>query len=199
MSRLRMSMEVVDPEILTLLARLEQHDIGTYAHSMRVAEYCDWFAGHLNMRRTDRERFFHSALLHDIGKLKIPSDILNKKSRLTDEEWHEIRKHPLYGMEFVRELVASNIVMSDIITMHHENTDGTGYPYNSRTLELPAQVRIIRVIDSFDAMTGNRSYQLVKTVDEALDELIRCQGTLYDPEIVRLFCAHIQNGNQPSS
>lgn len=192
-------MEVVDPEILSLLARLEQHDTGTYAHSMRVAEYCDWFAGHLNMRRTDRARFVYSALLHDIGKLRIPSEMLNKNSRLTDEEWHEIRNHPLYGMEFVRELADRNIVLPDVITMHHENTDGTGYPFNSRTLELPAQVRIIRVIDSFDAMTSNRNYQLVKTVDEALDELIRCEGTLYDPEIVRLFCAQIQNGTHSSS
>ncbi|MFB9327340.1 HD-GYP domain-containing protein [Paenibacillus aurantiacus] len=198
MSGLRMSMEVVDPEILTLLARLEQHDTGTYAHSMRVAEYCDWFASHLNMRRMDRQRFVHSALLHDIGKLRIPSEVLNKNTKLTDEEWREIRNHPVYGMEYVSGLADRNIVLPDVIMLHHENTDGTGYPFNSRTSELSAQVRIIRVIDSFDAMTSNRNYQLVKNVDEALAELIRCEGTLYDPEIVRLFCAHIQDASKSS-
>lgn len=198
MSGLRMSKEVVDPEILSLLARLEKHDTGTYAHSMRVAEYCDWFAGHLNMLHVDRERFVHSALLHDIGKLRIPSEVLNKKARLTDEEWREIRNHPIYGMEFVQPLADRGIILPEVIMLHHENTDGTGYPFQTQLPELAPQVRIIRVIDSFDAMTSNRNYQLVKSVDEALDELVRCEGTLYDPEVVRLFCTHIRNAGKSS-
>ncbi|MBB3109808.1 putative nucleotidyltransferase with HDIG domain [Paenibacillus phyllosphaerae] len=184
---------VIDPQIELLLVKLKQHDEDTYTHSMRVAEYCAWFADLLQMSKEERELFVISALLHDIGKLRIPGEILRKDAKLSDEEWSEIQKHPIYGMEYVEQLVTQGLVHPDVIMLHHENTDGSGYPTQSKVDVLPREVRMIRIIDSYDAMTSNRNYRRVKTKQEALEELQRCAGRLYDPELVDLFCRYLTN------
>ncbi len=125
------------------------------------------------------------ALLHDIGKLRVPNEIINKPGKLTDAEWIVMKRHPIFGQEMLDRVGG---VLSDagrIVRAHHERWDGSGYPDGLTGAEIPIEARIITVCDSYSAMTTRRSYSRARTAGEALAELQRCAAKQFDPEVVR--------------
>ncbi len=155
-------------------------------HSKRVSTLCEFIASKLNMSTVEVHRMRNAGLLHDIGKIGIPENILNKPGTLTDREWEVVRRHPETGF---RILSASNefIDISGAILEHHEHWDGSGYPRGISGGAISLQARIIAVADAFDAMTSSRSYKRPMSIKQAVSELERCAGTHFDPSIVCVF------------
>jgi len=125
------------------------------------------------------------ALLHDIGKLKIPDSILWKPSQLDDNEWVTMRRHPEYGYEMLRSLEFLDDA-AELVLSHHEKFDGTGYPRGLRGDSIPLGARIFSVVDAVDAMIYKRPYNAPVTFKEAAEEVRRCAGTQFDPELIPL-------------
>jgi putative nucleotidyltransferase with HDIG domain len=178
--------------IKTLISVINAKDRYTYAHTDRVVIYCELMADHLNLSENDRKTLRYGAYLHDIGKIQISKDVLNKIGKLTDEEWNLLKSHPENGVQIVRTVTALSEVLP-LILHHHEWYDGTGYPKGIRGEEIPNLVRILSVADSFDAMTSNRPYHKRKTYEQAVEELIRCSSTQFDPEMVLEFVRMLDN------
>jgi HD-GYP domain-containing protein (c-di-GMP phosphodiesterase class II) len=132
------------------------------------------------------EEICTGALLHDIGKIGVPDSVLQKPGRLTAEEFALVQEHPVIGRRIL-EGVEGLAPYLDAVELHHENWDGSGYPKGQSGEEIPIEARIIHVSDAYDAMTTHRSYRVRMTHDEAIEELIRCAGTQFDPRIVAAF------------
>ncbi|WP_338134414.1 diguanylate cyclase [Cohnella candidum] len=161
-------------------------DVYTFKHSKRVFSYAVDMAEVLNLNEEDRRLLVLGALIHDIGKLEIPRDILNKKSKLTHEEWEIVKKHVLWG----KEIVSVSDKFKDLVPLvelHHERYDGKGYPHGYKGEEIPRLARMLCIIDSFDAMTTERPYQETRSFADALQEIRRCAGSQFDPELAELF------------
>ena len=124
--------------------------------------------------------------LHDVGKIGIPDHILMKPSSLTDEEWKIMRQHPTKGAKILEPLTGFKEV-ANVVLHHHENFDGTGYPDGLREEEIPFEARIVAVVDAFHAIVSKRCYSRGKSIDAAFQELERCAGTQFDPQVVRAF------------
>ncbi len=140
----------------------------------------------LEMRLNPREMrdLEFGALLHDVGKLRVPNEIINKPGRLTDDEWAIVRRHPVFGQEMLDRVGGALADAGVVVRAHHERWDGTGYPDGLVGDAIPIAARIVTVCDSFSAMTTHRSYSRARSTDEALDELARCAGTQFDPAVV---------------
>jgi len=166
-------------------------DMDTFKHSKRVYKYSLDISELLALDNAEKRRFVLGALIHDIGKLEIPWSILNKKDKLTAEEWETIKGHVTWG----KKMVITNDRFADLIPyieLHHERYDGKGYPYGLKGNEIPRLCRMLTVIDSFDAMTTERPYQETKNVEEAIRELRACSGSQFDPELAELFIRYIE-------
>ncbi|MEK4272004.1 bifunctional diguanylate cyclase/phosphohydrolase [Paenibacillus sp. FSL R7-0026] len=166
-------------------------DMDTFKHSKRVYKYALDISELLALDNAEKRRFVLGALIHDIGKLEIPWSILNKKDKLTAEEWETIKGHVTWG----KKMVITNDRFADLIPyieLHHERYDGKGYPYGLKGNEIPRLCRMLTVIDSFDAMTTERPYQETKNVEEAIRELRVCSGSQFDPELAELFIQYIE-------
>ncbi|MEH7130908.1 diguanylate cyclase [Neobacillus drentensis] len=165
-------------------------DVYTYRHSKRVYQYAVDFSRILNLSVHERKTLILGALVHDIGKIEIPREILNKKGKLEPHEWEWMKKHVTYG----KEIISTNKKLEDLIPLvelHHERYDGNGYPYSLAGKSIPKLARILCVIDSFDAMTTERPYQKTKTFHEAIAELRDCSGKQFDPQFIEPFIAMI--------
>ncbi|WP_017416295.1 bifunctional diguanylate cyclase/phosphohydrolase [Clostridium tunisiense] len=176
--------------IKTLISVINAKDKYTYGHVERVVVYCRLIADKLGLSEDDKKTLIYGAYMHDIGKINISEDILNKKMPLTNEEWNILKQHSANGVEIIKP-VDSLEYISPLILYHHERYDGKGYPHNLKGEEIPYLVRILTVVDSFDAMTSNRPYNKRKTYEEGVEELRRCSGTQFDPEIVEEFASVI--------
>jgi diguanylate cyclase (GGDEF)-like protein/putative nucleotidyltransferase with HDIG domain len=166
-------------------------DVYTYRHSKRVFTYALEMSERLDLTDHEKQTLILGALIHDIGKLEVPRDILNKKGKLEPHEWEIIKKHVIWG----KEILVSEKRFEDVIPLvelHHERYDGKGYPYGLKGEEIPKLARILCVIDSFDAMTTERPYQRTKTFEEAIEELRRCAGTQFDPVYAEQFIELIE-------
>jgi putative nucleotidyltransferase with HDIG domain len=168
--------------LLTLAEALDIRDARTARHSDTVGRYAEAMAGTLGLAPERVERIRLAAILHDIGKIGIPDSILYKPGPLTDEEWVEIRTHPEIGARLL-----SAPGLGDLrawILAHHERIDGAGYPHGLSGEEIPLEARIIAVADAFEAIVSDRPYRAGRSAEEALDELERCSGSQFDPEVV---------------
>lgn len=166
-------------------------DIDTFKHSKRVYKYALDMSSHLGLEKDERRNFILGALIHDIGKLEIPWGVLNKKGKLTSEEWETVKQHVTWG----KKIAMTDHRFKDLIPyieLHHERYDGKGYPHGLKGKEIPKLCRMLTVIDSFDAMTSERPYQKTKTFEEAIVELRDCSGTQFDPKLVELFISYIR-------
>jgi putative nucleotidyltransferase with HDIG domain len=172
--------------IRTLIMVINAKDKYTYGHSLRLMELFKNLALRLGLNSQTVSNVSYGALLHDIGKIEIPREILNKHTRLSEEEWVILKQHPQWGADMIRPLSSIKGV-KDIILYHHENLDGTGYPKGLKGEEIPIGARILRIADSYDAMTTNRPYKEALTKEQALEELVRYSGIYYDPVIVKEF------------
>ncbi|MCA1031394.1 diguanylate cyclase [Bacillus timonensis] len=166
-------------------------DVYTYRHSKRVFQYAVQFSQELELSEVERKTLILGALIHDIGKLEIPRDVINKKGKLEPHEWEMIKKHVTWG----KEIISTNKKLEPLIPLvelHHERYDGKGYPYGLKGENTPKLARILCIIDSFDAMTTERPYQPTKTFTEAITELRKCSGYQFDPEFVEPFITMIE-------
>ncbi len=158
-----------DPSCVSALGKLARHDDYTYYHSARVTAYALALSIKLGLTdKTQLEQMAVGALLHDVGKSKIDLGLLNKQGALTRDEMDQMKLHPVYGDEVVRDSVLA-VMPRSIIMHHHERFDGTGYPHNLTEKELLEEVKIVAFADVFDALTTNRPYQVSRTPFEALD------------------------------
>jgi hypothetical protein len=180
---------VAAEKIVTLAATLSAHDRTTRGHAERVRALTDMIAEELNLPPHHRDRLRWSSLLHDIGKLAVHPDILNKDGALSAEEWEIIRRHPLEGARLTAPIAPWLGEWANTIAEHHERFDGRGYPYGLSGRGISLGGRIVAVADSYDVMTSMRSYKKPMAPDKARQELAACAGTQFDPEVVRAFLA----------
>lgn len=180
-------------ELLTSLERaLQECDSDTEAHVRRTQRMGAALGKRIGLTDKQQSSLSLLCLLHDIGKIGVPLDILNKPGKLTDEEWNYIKTHVHKGYQIAKSSKGLNEI-SDMILHHHERWDGKGYPDGLKQEEIPLLSRIISVVDAFDAMVSNRSYRAAKSVDEAVAELERCSGTQFDPMLVKEFVPICRN------
>jgi len=175
--------------LLSLVGALSVHDGITRGHAERVRAYSYMLGQQLGLDDDELDRLNWAALLHDIGKLEVGREILNKTSEPTDDEWESLRLHPLYGEALVEPLREWLGEWIEAVGHHHERWDGTGYPRGLAGEQIPRAGRIVAIADVFDVMTSSRSYQEPVSPSEARAELVRCSGTQFDPRLVRAFVA----------
>ena len=174
-------------ELLTSLERaLQECDSDTEAHVRRTQRMGAALGKRIGLTDKQQSNLSLLCLLHDIGKIGIQLDILNKPGKLTEEEWNYIKTHVHKGYQIAKSSKGL-MQIADMILHHHERWDGKGYPDGLKENEIPLLSRIISVVDAFDAMVSNRSYRAAKSVDEAIAELERCSGTQFDPYLVKEF------------
>ncbi len=176
----------------TLLGTVSAKDRYTLGHSERVLEYSMYIGQELGMSEEQLKILKLAALLHDVGKVEIPQEILNKKGKLTEEEFAIVRLHPQYSEEIIRPLSKDDNI-SLIVRHHHERYDGFGYPDGLQGEQIPFESRILTVADSFDAMLSNRPYRQHLLFNEAISELEDCSEKQFDKNIVEIFIKILKN------
>jgi HD-GYP domain-containing protein (c-di-GMP phosphodiesterase class II) len=179
-----------------LAKALDSRDEYTAQHSENVAHYGKMIAQHMGFSKKECENIYIGGLLHDIGKIGVSESILTKPSRLTDEEFEQIKKHPLIGYDTLKHipLFEQNGVL-DMVLYHHERYDGNGYPQGLKGEQIPVAARILAIADSFDAMTSRRVYRDEKETEYALSEIRKNEGIQFDPEIAQVFLKILEYKN----
>ena len=173
--------------LLELVGLLSHHDRLTRGHSERVRAYTHLIGEEMGLTETELDKIRWAGLLHDIGKTAVPTEILNKPGRLTDEEFDTIKTHPDEGRALVEPLADWLGESLRAVWEHHERFDGTGYPRGLAGLDISLAARIVSVADSYDVMTSARSYKQPMSPATARAELAVCAGTQFDPTVVRSF------------
>lgn len=172
--------------IMALVQAIEARDPYTKGHSEKVSEYATKFCEVLKLSSCEAESIQMAGLLHDVGKIGIPDYILLKPGKLTDEEYEQIKRHPVISSNIV-EPVPFPWDIKTPVRHHHERWDGKGYPDGLRGEEIPFTARIISITDTFDAITSDRAYRKAMKVEEALEAILHVSGTQLDPELARAF------------
>lgn len=177
--------------VMSLVNAIEAKDSYTSGHCQRVMEISCEIAANLNLDEDVIQDLRYAAILHDIGKIGISAAILNKTDKLTDQEYEEIKKHPQISYNILRnvEFLGRGL---DAILEHHEKYNGSGYPNNLKGEEISLLGRILCIADAFDAMTSDRTYRKGMTMELAINEIERCKGIQFDPEISDVFIKMIR-------
>lgn len=184
---------------ITSLARaIESKDVYTGCHIDRIENYSLAIANELNLPYEDRERIRWSALFHDLGKIGVSEVILRKPGKLTNEEYEEIKKHPKLGADILSPIKQFKHIIPGILH-HQERWDGNGYPLKLKGEEISIDGRIIAVADTFDAMTSDRPYRKGLPNEVAIDEIKKCVGTQFDPNVVVAFLSACEKGTIKAS
>ena len=172
-------------QALTAVARV--HDRGTSSHAQRMVAMAEATARVLGRSEEEIHLVRLGALLHDIGKISVPNEILHKPGPLSEEEWSVMRRHPDIGRQILVQAGGKFELLSHMVVAHHERWDGHGYPYGLSKESIPLGARILSVVDSYDAMTSQRPYREPLPLEQARAELQRCAGSQFDPQIVQAF------------
>lgn len=174
--------------VQALAASVDAKDRYTHGHSSRVAQYAKEIAKRAGFSEQEQDKIYMIGLLHDVGKIGIRDAVINKPSRLTEEEFAEIKTHPSVGAQILAKI--TDLPELQIGTRwHHERYDGRGYPDGLAGEEIPEVARIIAVADTYDAMTSNRSYRRHLTQEEVRAEIERCKGSQFDPRFADIMLA----------
>lgn len=187
--------ELYNETVATLADAMETKDAYTGGHCAGVMRLALEVAQKLELKGEQLEEVRQAALLHDIGKVGVPDGILLNTGRLSDEEQEIMRRHALMGSELVASVPSLRFV-ADAILYHHEKWDGSGYPAGLAAQEIPLAARIVGTVDAFDAMTTPRLYRQAISAQEALDEMKRCAGTQFDPQIVDILDKLLEEGQR---
>lgn len=181
--------------IETLRYTVEAKDVYTRGHSDRVSAYAVLIGEKLGLSADELKTLRIGGLFHDIGKIGVPDSILLKPGKLTDDEYSEIKNHPAIGTH----ILCNASIFADLIPIvkhHHERYDGHGYPGKLAGEDIPYLARITAIADTFDAMTSRRPYRDALVMQSVKDELVRCSGTQFDPELVPIFMDILENENE---
>lgn len=173
--------------VLGLITELGHHDRRTRGHTERVRAYTDLIGAEMGLSARDRQMLSWAALIHDVGKLAVPSDILELPTKPSDEQWEVLKGHPGAGADLVEPLAPWLGEWRLAATQHHERWDGAGYPAGLAGTDISLAGRIVAVADAFDVMTSKRSYKTPSSYEAAREELVRCSGDQFDPQVVRAF------------
>lgn len=169
-----------------LMAALAEKDFVTSGHTKRVVDMCTKIADKIELDEDRKNKLILLAEVHDLGKIAIPDNILKKPGKLSQEEWEIMKSHTEKGYRIALNSHELSSI-ADLILKHHERWDGKGYPLGLSKNDIPIECRILAVVDAYDAMTNLRPYNQVRTHEEAIEEIKRCSGTQFDPEIVDIF------------
>jgi hypothetical protein len=165
---------------------IETKDLYTRGHSERVSRGVGMLGRHLRLPEDRQQALEHAGLLHDVGKVGVPTSVIRKPGKLDDSEWNAIRLHPARGVELIGDIPFLEEVKSAVLH-HHEKYDGTGYPAGLSGTRIPYFARMICIIDAFDCLTSTRSYRPARSVDETLAILVQDRNTHFDPQLVDAF------------
>ncbi|MBY0314444.1 MAG: HD domain-containing protein [Bdellovibrionales bacterium] len=180
--------QAIEQFLEDVFTRLKKHDVETYEHCHRVGEMTFKLAQALSLSKEDQSIAYYAGALHDIGKLLIPEEIINKPGKLTNEEYDVVKKHAQYGVDLLEPLQHLPFFkkVREAVLYHHERIDGKGY-YNLTEQQIPVASKLILICDTVDAMTQDRAYRKGLPLSVACDELIRCSGTQFDAHMVDVF------------
>ncbi len=184
--------KIISEAISAMSNAIDAKDPYTSGHSVRVAAYAAAIARKMGFDSDDLESIYYTGLLHDVGKIAIPRSIITKPSRLTDEEYEIMKKHPSVGGEILKDITSIKNVRLGV-SQHHEKWDGGGYTGGLSGTEISIEGRIICAADSYDAMASDRLYRKALGKEEILNEFISCKGTQFDPEIADIVIEMIRN------
>jgi HD-GYP domain-containing protein (c-di-GMP phosphodiesterase class II) len=179
--------------VYALASAVDTRNPYIYGHSRKVNAYAVALAEALSLPPETVSRISTAALLHDVGKIGIPDELLNKTEALSDADWYQIKLHPRLGANIVGN-VPSLVPCLGGILYHHERWDGNGYPEGLKGESIPLEARILAIADAFDAMTSARPYHHTFSREEALEELRRGAGTQFDPKLAEAFINTIKAG-----
>jgi putative two-component system response regulator len=188
--RALVGMEAAHAVVTALANAVEAKDAQTEHHCERLALLAGRLGRRLNLAPAELDAVTYGALLHDVGKIGVPDNILTKPGPLDEDEWELVRRHPEIGERICAPLRSFG-AFGPIIRHHHERWDGQGYPARLRGERIPVGARIVGLVDSFDAITHDRPYREARSLEQALDELGRGAGAQFDPELTRVFIDEI--------
>ena len=192
----RRELEQLNDNIMQILAKtIDAKDKYTRGHSVRVANYSREIARRMGKSEKEQEKIYRAALLHDVGKIRIPDGIINKPGKLTDEEYAFIKLHPVAGYHILKSFSKDQLIATGA-KFHHERYDGKGYPNGLVGENSPEHARIIGVADAYDAMASNRSYRSALPQDVIRGELVAGKGTQFDPRIVEIMLAMVDEDKE---
>ncbi len=178
--------EFENAAVCALSMLLDLKDLKTGLHATRLAEWAVRVGEQLDLSPRELRDIENASLLHDIGKIGVPEEILQKPGRLTEEEYEVVKKHPEYGWAILRKIPSLEDA-SLLVLHHHERIDGNGYPGGLTGEQIPLGARIVAIVDAFDAMLSSRSYRQGLGIGESLRRLQRSAGSQFDARIVELF------------
>ena len=172
-----------------IMMELKAHSPEAYSHCVRVSQLCRFLAEHAELNSYQQLLAQFSGLLHDVGKMKTPKEILNKPDVLTDDEYNIVKIHPIQSAEILEPLESSSFFreVQVAILHHHERMDGRGYPYGLEGEQIPLISRLVLIVDTVDAMTHARAYRPALSIEDAYSELRKHSGNQFDPEFVSVF------------
>jgi len=177
-----------NPAAFSLLVQLEKSDQYIYSHALGTSVWCAQFGRHLGLERNDINNLALGGMLLDIGKIKLSTDLLHKKTALSPEECKLIQRHVDYSVKILAKSKSVSSAVLRMVATHHERADGSGYPEGLKNNSIPIYGRIAGIVDSYDAMTTRKPYsEVVYTPHEAIHELYNCRNTIFQPELVEQF------------
>lgn len=177
--------ELFEQTVTALSEAVDAKDRYTSGHAKRVAQYARMIAAKMGKSKEEQDEIYRAGLLHDVGKIRVPAEIINKPGRLTDEEFNIIKIHPVTGYHILKGISDADYI-AVAAKYHHERYDGTGYPNGLSGENIPEVARILGVADSYDAMASNRSYRKVLPQEVVRSEIEKGMGTQFDPYIARI-------------
>jgi HD-GYP domain-containing protein (c-di-GMP phosphodiesterase class II) len=183
--------------VSALAAAIDAKDNYTNGHSSRVAEYARMIAARSGYTGEEQDEIYMMGLLHDVGKIGVPDEVINKPSKLTDAEFDLIKKHPVIGGSIL-ESIKERPKLATGARWHHERYSGGGYPDGIAGEEIPEEARIIAVADAYDAMTSRRSYRGVMSQEEVREEIEKGSGTQFDPRYAKVMIKMIEEDTEYS-
>jgi len=178
--------------LFSIVKMLSENE-AVYTHGRRVARLACAIAQEMSYSDADIKHIHFAAIVHDIGKIKIPQEILNKRGALDDNELTIMRKHPELGYHLLKDIKPESIV-AEVVLQHHERLNGSGYPFGLHAKDINPVTRIIAVADVVDTMISPQVYRSTLTIDEALQEIQQNSGLLYDSEVVDVSLSLIEKG-----
>jgi HD-GYP domain-containing protein (c-di-GMP phosphodiesterase class II) len=182
-----------NPNVFQLFSQLQSRDDYTYRHNIGVGVIAALIGKWMNLSGSTLSLLTLSATLHDVGKMKVPLDILNKPGRLTDEEFKHIKKHTIHGYDLIKSTVGLSHRTALVALQHHEREDGSGYPFQLKGEKIDLLSKIVGVADVFHAMTSNRVYHDASPFFHVMKQMNDDVFGKLNPEVVTTFVQHIMN------